>query len=78
MVDTSHDKRLEDLLPEDKANFCWFVEPWQAAVDLALKDTSFSKYKTRVRSISLKSQIPSYVHVIAPPDPQRYYLQIHR
>ena len=43
-VNTKDDVKMEDVLPGDKAEFCWFVEPWQAAVDIALINTEYSKF----------------------------------
>jgi len=37
------DEKLKDILPEDKSEFCWFVEPWEAAVDLALEGTTYGE-----------------------------------
>lgn len=34
---------MVDLLPEDKSDLCWFVEPWQAQVDIALQGSQYSK-----------------------------------
>lgn len=43
-VNTKDDIKMENILPGDKAEFSWFVEPWQAAVDIALINTEYSKW----------------------------------
>ena len=43
-MNTKDDVKMEDVLPGDKAEFCWFVEPWQAAVDIALINSEYSKF----------------------------------
>ena len=35
-MDLSGDVRMKNILPPEKSEFCWFVEPWKAAEDLKL------------------------------------------
>lgn len=67
-VDTQADEKMADLLPEDKSDLCWFVEPWEAAVDLALTGTHFTadsmpnRNKVKARKVFNPRQMSVFSH----------------